>query len=78
MLGSDPGRVPGGVSLDNWQAAPYLHWSFQHVAELLPTATISRGTGPVAILPNGIHQCRRPESVIAAAVGRSTSDRRAP
>ena len=51
MLGSDPGRVPGGVSLDNWQAAPYLHWSFQHIAELLPTAAISRGRGPVAVLP---------------------------
>jgi len=51
VLGSDPGRVPGGVSLDNWQAAPYLHWSFQNVAELLPTATISRGTGPIAVLP---------------------------
>jgi hypothetical protein len=48
VLGSDPGRVPSGVTLDNWQAAPYLHWSFQHVADIVPTAVISRGTGPVA------------------------------
>jgi CubicO group peptidase (beta-lactamase class C family) len=43
--------VPSGVTLDNWQEAPYLHWSFQHIAELFPTAVISRGTGPVAELP---------------------------
>ena len=48
MLGSDSGRVPSGVTLDNWQAAPHLHWSFQHVADIVPTAVISRGTGPVA------------------------------
>ncbi len=50
MLGSDPGRVPTGVTLDNWQAAPHLHWSFQHVADLVPTALVSRGLGPVAPL----------------------------
>lgn len=51
MIGSDPGRLPSGVTLDNWQAAPNLHWSFQHIADLVPTATISRGLGPVAALP---------------------------
>lgn len=51
MLGADPGRTPSAISLANWQSAPHLHWSFQHVAELLPTATISRGAGPVAPLP---------------------------
>jgi CubicO group peptidase (beta-lactamase class C family) len=51
VLGSDPGRAPSGLTLDNWQAAPNLHWSFQHVAEMVPTATISRGLGPVAHLP---------------------------
>lgn len=43
--------VPAGISLDNWLAAPYAHWSFQHVEDFVPTATISRGTGPVAALP---------------------------
>ncbi|MUL49377.1 serine hydrolase [Mycobacterium sp. CBMA293] len=51
MLGADPGRTPSPISLANWQSAPHLHWSFQHIAELLPTATISRGAGPVAPLP---------------------------
>src|SRR6187455_1456345 len=47
-LGGDTGRVPSDVTLDNWQSAAQLHWTFQHIAEFLPTAVISRGTGPVA------------------------------
>jgi CubicO group peptidase (beta-lactamase class C family) len=42
---------PAGISLDNWLSAPYAHWSFQHVEDFVPTATISRGTGPSAALP---------------------------
>ena len=52
MIGGDPSRVPSGVALDNWQLAPNLHWSFQHIADFLPTAPISRGLGPVALLPS--------------------------
>jgi CubicO group peptidase (beta-lactamase class C family) len=51
-LGGDTGRVPSDVTLDNWQSAAQLHWTFQHVAEFLPTAVISRGAGPVAELPS--------------------------
>jgi CubicO group peptidase (beta-lactamase class C family) len=47
--GSKP--VPAGISLDNWLSPPYAHWSFQHVEDFVPTAMISRGTGPVAALP---------------------------
>ncbi len=50
MIGSDPGRVPSGVTLDNWQLAPQLRWSFQHVADIVPTVPILRGAGPVAVL----------------------------
>ncbi|WP_420716106.1 serine hydrolase domain-containing protein [Mycobacterium sp. 94-17] len=32
-------------------SAPYAHWSFQHVEDFVPTAVISRGTGPIAALP---------------------------
>ena len=46
------GRVPSEVTLDNWQSAAHLHWTFQHIADFLPTAAISRGTGPVAELPS--------------------------
>jgi CubicO group peptidase (beta-lactamase class C family) len=52
LIGGDPGRVPGDVALDNWQSAPHLHWAFQHIADFLPTAAISRGIGPVAELPS--------------------------
>ena len=52
VLGGDTGRVPSDVTLDNWQSATQLHWTFQHVADFLPTATISRGNGPVAELPS--------------------------
>jgi CubicO group peptidase (beta-lactamase class C family) len=52
VIGGDPGRVPTGVALDNWQSAPHLHWTFQHIADFLPTAAISRGSGPVAALPS--------------------------
>ena len=50
VLGGDTGRVPSDVTLDNWQSAAQLHWTFQHVSDFLPTATISRGDGPVADL----------------------------
>jgi CubicO group peptidase (beta-lactamase class C family) len=43
--------VPPGISLDNWLSPPHAHWSFQHVDDFVPTAVISRGTGPVAALP---------------------------
>lgn len=51
MIGGDPGRVPSELTLDNWQSAAHLHWTFQHIAGFLPTAPISRGTGPVGALP---------------------------
>ncbi|BBY37229.1 hydrolase [Mycobacterium mantenii] len=42
---------PAGISLNNWLAPPYAQWSFQHVEDMVPTAVISRGAGPVAALP---------------------------
>ncbi|OBH50784.1 hydrolase [Mycobacterium mantenii] len=42
---------PAGISLGNWLAPPYAQWSFQHVEDMVPTAVISRGAGPVAALP---------------------------
>jgi CubicO group peptidase (beta-lactamase class C family) len=56
--------LPAGlqVTTDNWQTPPHLGWAFQHIADLFPTATISRGTGPVAELPS------RAEEVGALAV----------
>lgn len=57
-LGLMQGFPPGDdtlVTLANWQDGPYNRWAFQHVSQLIPTAQISRGDGPVAALPRA-HQ----------------------
>lgn len=43
---------PAGLQVTNanWQTPPQLAWAFQHIADLFPVATISRGAGPVAPL----------------------------
>ena len=43
-------RTPG-VDMKNWQLPENLRWSFQHIADFLPTAMISRGQGPAPVLP---------------------------
>ena len=53
MIGSTQGRLPAGVTLDNWQSSPNVHWAFQHIEDFLPTAVISRGVGPMAVLSAG-------------------------
>ncbi len=41
---------PEGLTLDNWQEGPWNRWAYQHVSHLIPTARISRGSGPIAPL----------------------------
>jgi CubicO group peptidase (beta-lactamase class C family) len=50
VIGSGASRPPFPVTLDNWQSAGQLEWTFQHMAEIFPTVPISRGTGPAARL----------------------------
>ena len=50
MPGEHLSRPPDGVTLDNWQVAPQLQWSFQHIEDLFPTAIISRGSDSAADL----------------------------
>jgi CubicO group peptidase (beta-lactamase class C family) len=50
VLGREASHPRHEITLDNWQTAPQLHWSFQHVEDLFPTALISRGDGPVSDL----------------------------
>ena len=45
--------LPDGVTLDNWQEGPANRWSFQHVADVVPTVDVSRGRGPVLELEQG-------------------------
>ncbi|MGH3318548.1 MAG: serine hydrolase domain-containing protein [Nocardioidaceae bacterium] len=40
------------VTLVNWQTPPFNRWAFQHVREVVPTARVSRGHGPVIPLPD--------------------------
>ena len=51
MAGAPPFAADNLVTLENWQEPPYNRWAFQHVRELLPTARIPRGDGPVWELP---------------------------
>src|SRR5690242_4696210 len=39
------------VTALNWQEPPGNRWAFWHVADILPTHLVSRGTGPVRPLP---------------------------
>jgi CubicO group peptidase (beta-lactamase class C family) len=50
MVGSPPpdDRI---VTFENWGEWPYLRWAMQHAREVLPTALVDRGDGPVWELP---------------------------
>jgi CubicO group peptidase (beta-lactamase class C family) len=54
VIGSTASRPPFPVTLDNWQTADQVGWTFCHIAEIFPTATISRGTEPAVPLPRRI------------------------
>ena len=47
MCGAPPFGTQSQVTLANWQDPPFNRWAFQHVRELIPTARIPRGDGPV-------------------------------
>ncbi len=47
MKGPQPIPSEHLVTLANWQLAPGNRWAFQHVRELVPTAPIRRGDGPL-------------------------------
>jgi CubicO group peptidase (beta-lactamase class C family) len=50
VIGSTASRPPFPVTLDNWQTAAQIGWTFCHIAEIFPTALISRGFEPAAPL----------------------------
>jgi 6-aminohexanoate-oligomer exohydrolase len=41
-----------GVSLENWQEAPYNRWGFSHLSEMVPTAPISRSSADTIDFPS--------------------------
>ncbi len=60
MEGSPP-SADRLVTLANWQDPPFNRWGFQHVRDLIPTARIPRGDGPVWRLPRGERDLSRVE-----------------
>jgi hypothetical protein len=50
VICSTASRPPFPVTLDNWQTAAQIGWTFCHIAEIFPTAIISRGYKPAAPL----------------------------
>ncbi|HEX8025300.1 MAG TPA: serine hydrolase [Candidatus Limnocylindrales bacterium] len=51
MTGPPPYPPERLVSLANWQDPPFSRWGFQHIRDLIPTARVPRGDGPVWELP---------------------------
>ncbi len=51
LMRGTPPALERAVTLANWQDPPFNRWGFLHVRELIPTASISRGDGPVTKLP---------------------------
>jgi len=43
----------------DWDRAPWNRWSFQHVREMVPTATVWRGAGPASSLPRAMQDIDR-------------------
>ncbi|MBT4888443.1 MAG: serine hydrolase [Rhodospirillales bacterium] len=50
MVGSPP-PPDKRITHENWDRPPYNRWAFQHVREVLPTISVSKGNGPASTLP---------------------------
>jgi hypothetical protein len=59
LMRGDPPSPGALVTLENWQDPPFNRWGFQHVRDLIPTAQVSRGAGPVWRLPRAERELRR-------------------
>ncbi|HVJ41097.1 MAG TPA: serine hydrolase [Dongiaceae bacterium] len=51
LMGGFPSAPEQQVTLANWRLPPFNNWAFHHVREIVPSANIYRGTGPVLSLP---------------------------
>lgn len=56
----DP-RNPGGplIPSEQWDRAPFNRWTFQNVRQIVPTAQVWRGPGPVMALPDAAQDVRQ-------------------
>jgi len=50
MAGSPP-PIEKRVTLENWQHQPFNHWSFMHMEQIMRTALVDRGVGPITPMP---------------------------
>lgn len=50
MAGSPP-PIEKRVTLENWQHQPFNHWSFMHMEQIMRTALVERGGGPITPMP---------------------------
>ena len=48
MQGTPPALIPSRME---WDRPPWNRWSFQNIRQILPTAEVWRGRGPVRELP---------------------------
>jgi CubicO group peptidase (beta-lactamase class C family) len=55
---TSPERV---VSLANWQDGPWNRWSYQHIAELIPSSRIRRDEAPATAMPDAPRDVRAVE-----------------
>ena len=51
IMAGFPPPVEKRVTLENWQHQPFNHWSFMHMEQVMRTALVDRGVGPITPLP---------------------------
>ena len=49
LMATYPASQEAQVTLANWMTKPFNQWSFRNVRQILPTATVRRSGGPVAV-----------------------------
>lgn len=50
---TDENTRPEDLTADSWQEWPHNRWAFQHIQEVLRTAAVPRGDGPLLALTDG-------------------------
>jgi hypothetical protein len=68
MQGTPPALIPPKM---DWDRPPWNRWSFQNIRQILPTAEVWRGSGPVRELPR--RERDLDDLAVASALGGSTT-----
>ena len=70
LMDGFPPEAAGQVTLDNWRTAPFNHWAFHHVREIVPSAEIANDPDEVWDLSTGDTEALA-EVAVAADDGRT-------